>query len=76
LVQQYHEDQSYARNTGKVDTVVDQGAQWVMILSPCIIFKDEHEAEKWAWLFEPMGYHMCCANGFYNAWIYDSRLKE
>lgn len=33
-----------------------------------IAFKDEYEAEQWAWLFVPMGWHMCCAGGLYNAW--------
>lgn len=31
-------------------------------------FDDEDEAESWAWLFEPLGWHMCCAGGYYNAW--------
>jgi len=33
-----------------------------------IRFHDEHEAEQWSWLFEPMGWSMCCAGGYYNAW--------
>jgi hypothetical protein len=32
-------------------------------------FKDEYDAESWAWLFVPMGYRQCCAGAYYNAWI-------
>jgi hypothetical protein len=31
-------------------------------------FADEYEAERWAWLFVPKGWRMCCAGGYYNAW--------